>query len=71
MKNRKMKIATLVALATGSLVANSSAALTTSVLETSITSALGTAEGLITAGFAVTALFILVKIIKKGAARIG
>ncbi len=50
---------------------NALAALTTTSLETAITSSLTTAEGLITAGFAVTALFILVKIIKKGAARIG
>ncbi len=50
---------------------NMLAALTTTALETSITSALTTAEGLITAGFAVTALFILVRIIKKGAAKIG
>jgi hypothetical protein len=47
------------------------AALDTTGLTTAISSGVTSAEGLIAAGFAVTALFILVKIIKKGAAKIG
>lgn len=73
MKNNNTRLRQLAAFAAvmGATVASSSAALTTSVLDTSIGSAVTVAEGLITTGFAVTALFILVKVIKKGAAKIG
>jgi hypothetical protein len=67
MKKKLALIVGTAALAVG----NASAALTTTDLTTGISGAITTGEGLIVAGFAVTGLFIVVKIIKKAAAKIG
>lgn len=70
--NKKMKGMFLIpAILVGSAVAASAEGLAVESLTAAITAGIGSATTLIVAGFAVVALFITVKLIKKGAAKIG
>lgn len=66
----KKKLLALAAVTAG-LVASASAAIPTTELTDAIGDGVTAAETLIGAGLAVTAVFIIARVIKKGASRIG
>lgn len=59
-----------VGLATAALVNSASAEIPVTVLTSAITDGIDKAEGLIIAGFAALAIFIVVKLIKKGVSKV-
>lgn len=67
----RIRLALAFAAMASAMVGSASAAISTTELTTAITSGVTAAEGLIGAGLALTALFIIAKVIKKGAAKIG
>ena len=66
----KKQMLALVAVS-AAVVANASAAISTSELTGAISDGVTAAEALIGAGLALTAIFIIAKAIKKGASKIG
>ena len=64
-------VGTVAAGAVASMAQTAKAELTTDDLEAGITSSIASAEGLITAGFALTVLFLVARVIKRGAAKVG